>query len=80
MIFDVPGLIEFLRQNTTLLAGTAIFTPTPHPIDLVQEPPLWLRGGDEVSVAIEGIGTLCNPLREESPCSRNTIAPASASA
>jgi 2-keto-4-pentenoate hydratase/2-oxohepta-3-ene-1,7-dioic acid hydratase in catechol pathway len=31
---------------------------------MVQDPPLWLRNGDEVSVAIEGIGTLHNPVRE----------------
>ena len=64
MIFDVPRLIEFLSQSTTLLAGTAIFTGTPHGIGMVQEPPLWLREGDEVSVVIEGIGTLSNPVRE----------------
>jgi 2-keto-4-pentenoate hydratase/2-oxohepta-3-ene-1,7-dioic acid hydratase in catechol pathway len=64
MIFDIPTLIEFLSQDTTLLPGTTIFTGTPHGIGMVQEPPLWLRNGDEVSVAREGIGTLHNPVRE----------------
>jgi 2-keto-4-pentenoate hydratase/2-oxohepta-3-ene-1,7-dioic acid hydratase in catechol pathway len=64
MIHDVPSLIEFLSQNTTLLPGTAIFTGTPHGVGMAQKPPLWLKGGDQVSVIIEGIGTLTNPVRD----------------
>jgi len=62
MIRDVPALIEFLSQSTTLLPGTLIFTGTPHGVGMAQKPPLWLKPGDEVSVTIEKIGTLTNPV------------------
>lgn len=65
MIFDVPTLIEFLSHSTTLLPGTLIFTGTPQGVGMAQNPPRWLRSGDEVSVIIERIGTLTNPVREE---------------
>jgi 2-keto-4-pentenoate hydratase/2-oxohepta-3-ene-1,7-dioic acid hydratase in catechol pathway len=65
MIFDVPALIEFLSKSTTLLSGTVIFTGTPHGVGMAQQPPLWLKEGDEVSVVIEKIGTLTNPVRNE---------------
>lgn len=60
MIHDVPALIEFLSQGTTLLPGTVIFTGTPSGVGMAQNPPLWLKDGDEVSVIIEKIGTLTN--------------------
>ena len=63
MVRDVPALIEFLSQSTTLLPGTAIFTGTPHGVGMAQNPPLWLKDGDEVSVTIEKIGTLTNIVR-----------------
>ncbi len=62
MIRDVPTLIAFLSQSTTLLPGTLIFTGTPHGVGMAQKPPLWLKPGDEVSVIIEKIGTLTNPV------------------
>ena len=64
MVRDVPELIEFLSQSTTLLPGTAIFTGTPHGVGMAQNPPLWLKDGDEVSVTIEKIGTLTNAVRQ----------------
>jgi 2-keto-4-pentenoate hydratase/2-oxohepta-3-ene-1,7-dioic acid hydratase in catechol pathway len=63
MARDVPALIEFLSQSTTLLPGTAIFTGTPHGVGMAQNPPLWLKDGDEVSITIEKIGTLTNTVR-----------------
>ena len=66
MIFSVAELISFLSQSTTLLPGTVIFTGTPHGIGMAQQPPRWLVPGDEVSIVIEGIGTLTNPVVNES--------------
>jgi 2-keto-4-pentenoate hydratase/2-oxohepta-3-ene-1,7-dioic acid hydratase in catechol pathway len=65
MIFDVPALIEFLSGSTTLLPGTVILTGTPHGVGMAQKPPRWLRPGDEVSIEIEKIGTLTNPVVDE---------------
>jgi 2-keto-4-pentenoate hydratase/2-oxohepta-3-ene-1,7-dioic acid hydratase in catechol pathway len=60
MIHDVPALIAFLSQSTTLLPGTLIFTGTPSGVGMAQNPPLWLKDGDEVSITIQEIGTLTN--------------------
>jgi len=60
MIFDVPTLIAFLSQDTTLLPGTLIFTGTPQGVAMGMKPPQYLRVGDEVTIEIERIGTLTN--------------------
>jgi 2-keto-4-pentenoate hydratase/2-oxohepta-3-ene-1,7-dioic acid hydratase in catechol pathway len=65
MIFDVPQLIEFLSASTTLLPGTVILTGTPHGVGMAQTPPRWLKAGDVVTVEIEGIGRLTNPVSLE---------------
>jgi 2-keto-4-pentenoate hydratase/2-oxohepta-3-ene-1,7-dioic acid hydratase in catechol pathway len=62
MIFDVPRLIEFLSGSTTLPAGTVILTGTPHGVGMARDPKRWLRPGDEVTVEIENIGKLTNPV------------------
>jgi 2-keto-4-pentenoate hydratase/2-oxohepta-3-ene-1,7-dioic acid hydratase in catechol pathway len=65
MIFDVPTLIEFLSGSTTLRPGTVIMTGTPHGVGFARKPPVWLKAGDEVTVEIEKIGRLTNPVVEE---------------
>jgi len=65
MIFDVPALVAFLSESTTLLPGTVIMTGTPAGVGMGRTPPVWMKAGDEVSVIIEGIGTLTNPVRAE---------------
>lgn len=65
MIFDVPTLIEFLSASTTLLPGTVILTGTPHGVGMAAKPPTWLQPGDSVTVEIEGIGELTNPVSLE---------------
>ncbi len=65
MIFDVPALIEFLSGSTTLWPGTVILTGTPHGVGMARNPQRWLRSGDNVSIEIERIGTLTNPVIEE---------------
>jgi 2-keto-4-pentenoate hydratase/2-oxohepta-3-ene-1,7-dioic acid hydratase in catechol pathway len=65
MIFDVPTLIEFLSGSTTLQPGTVILTGTPHGVGMARKPPVFLRDGDEISIEIDSIGTLTNPVRDE---------------
>ena len=65
MIFDVPTLIEFLSGSTTLLPGTVILTGTPSGVGMAKDPPVWLQPGDSVTVEIEKIGTLTNPVERE---------------
>jgi 2-keto-4-pentenoate hydratase/2-oxohepta-3-ene-1,7-dioic acid hydratase in catechol pathway len=65
MIFDVPRLIEFLSGSKTLLPGTVILTGTPHGVGFARQPPVFMKAGDSVSVEIEKIGTLTNPVINE---------------
>jgi 2-keto-4-pentenoate hydratase/2-oxohepta-3-ene-1,7-dioic acid hydratase in catechol pathway len=65
MIFDVPTLIEFLSGSTTLLPGTVILTGTPQGVGAARKPPVFLQPGDTVTVEIEKIGALTNPVVAE---------------
>ncbi len=67
MIFDVPALIEFLSGSKTLLPGTVILTGTPHGVGFARQPPVFMHAGDAVTVDIEGIGALTNPVTLEKP-------------
>ncbi|MEX1119645.1 MAG: fumarylacetoacetate hydrolase family protein [Terrimicrobiaceae bacterium] len=65
MIFDVPALIEFLTGSTTLFPGTVILTGTPHGVGMAAKPPRWLKPGDSVTIEIDKIGALTNPVALE---------------
>ncbi|MEQ9408785.1 MAG: fumarylacetoacetate hydrolase family protein [Fuerstiella sp.] len=65
MIFDVPTLIEFLSASTILAPGTVILTGTPHGVGMARTPPVFLKQGDVVSIEIENIGRLTNPVVDE---------------
>jgi 2-keto-4-pentenoate hydratase/2-oxohepta-3-ene-1,7-dioic acid hydratase in catechol pathway len=65
MIFDVPTLIEFLSASTVLAPGTVILTGTPHGVGAARTPPVFLQPGDTVTIDIEKIGQLTNPVVEE---------------
>ncbi|NBT24554.1 DUF2437 domain-containing protein [bacterium] len=65
MIFTVAQIIEFLSGSTTLPAGTVILTGTPHGVGMASTPPRWLCPGDQVTIEIEKIGSLTNPVAEE---------------
>ncbi len=63
MIFTVAQVVSFLSQDTTLLPGTVILTGTPPGVGFARTPPVFLAAGDQVTVEVEGIGALVNPVR-----------------
>jgi 2,4-didehydro-3-deoxy-L-rhamnonate hydrolase len=63
MVFTVADLIAFASEAITLEPGDLIATGTPAGVGFTREPPVFLRPGDEVTVEIEGIGALTNPVR-----------------
>ncbi len=65
MIFEVPTLIEFLSGSTVLSPGTVILTGTPHGVGMARNPPVLLKDGDSVTIEIDGIGQLTNPVIDE---------------
>jgi len=65
MIFDVPTLIAFCSGSTTLRPGTVILTGTPSGVGAARKPPRFLAAGDSVTIDIEKIGALTNPVVNE---------------
>jgi 2-keto-4-pentenoate hydratase/2-oxohepta-3-ene-1,7-dioic acid hydratase in catechol pathway len=65
MIFDIPAIISDLSRSMTLLPGTVILTGTPEGVGFTRQPPIYLQDGDIVTVEIEGIGQLTNPVKRE---------------
>ena len=65
MIWNIPALISFLSEGTTLLPGTVILTGTPQGVGFTRTPPVFLKSGDEVTIEIQNIGTLTNPVLSE---------------
>lgn len=55
MVFDVPALVSYISHVMTLLPGDVVLTGTPAGVSP-------LTDGDTVSVRIEGIGELTNPV------------------
>jgi 2,4-diketo-3-deoxy-L-fuconate hydrolase len=55
-VFDVPFLVHCVSQVMTLVPGDVIATGTPAGVGLSQDPPVFLRPGDELRVGIEGLG------------------------
>ena len=67
LIFDIPHIISFLSQGTTLPPGTVILTGTPAGVGAGLKPqPQFLRDGDEFSIEIlPHIGTLTTVFEDE---------------
>lgn len=65
MIFNVRELIASLSSTMTLRAGSVILTGTPQGVGFARKPPVWLKAGDTVTVELEKIGSLTNPVANE---------------
>ena len=59
---SIQEVLEELTAAMTLLPGTIIATGTPAGVGMGFDPPKFLKPGDVVTCAIEGIGTLTNPV------------------
>ena len=67
MLFDVDTLVSHISQAITLEPGDLIATGTPAGVGFTREPPRYLRRGDVVTVEIDGIGALRNPVTGRGP-------------
>jgi 2-keto-4-pentenoate hydratase/2-oxohepta-3-ene-1,7-dioic acid hydratase in catechol pathway len=65
MIFSVAEIIAYVTRVITLEPGDLIATGTPAGVGVFRDPKVVLKEGDEVSVQIEGLGTLTNPVEKE---------------
>ncbi len=55
MVHDVGAIVEWISAVMTLLPGDLILTGTPDGVGPIED-------GDTVSITVEGIGTLTNPV------------------
>jgi 2-keto-4-pentenoate hydratase/2-oxohepta-3-ene-1,7-dioic acid hydratase in catechol pathway len=62
MIFSVAEVIAYVSSSIALEPGDVIASGTPPGVGFARTPPVYLRNGDVVTVKIEGIGTLTNPV------------------
>jgi 2,4-didehydro-3-deoxy-L-rhamnonate hydrolase len=65
MAFSVAELVSFLSSGMTLMPGDIIATGTPAGVGFARDPKVFLKAGDEVTIEIEGLGSLTNPVEAE---------------
>jgi 2-keto-4-pentenoate hydratase/2-oxohepta-3-ene-1,7-dioic acid hydratase in catechol pathway len=65
MIFNVPAIVSYISSIVTIEPGDVILTGTPEGIGHIRKPPVYMKPGDTVTVEIEKLGALTNPLVAE---------------
>ncbi len=62
MIFGVAEIISFVSQAITLEPDDLIITGTPAGVGAFRKPPVWMKPGDEITIEIDGVGAITNPV------------------
>jgi 2-keto-4-pentenoate hydratase/2-oxohepta-3-ene-1,7-dioic acid hydratase in catechol pathway len=62
MLFSPARLIAFLTELITLEPGDVVSTGTPAGVGCFRDPPVYLKPGDTVTVSVDRIGDLTNPV------------------
>ena len=62
MVFGVAEIVAFISQAITLEPGDLIATGTPAGVGVFRDPQVFLKPGDEITIEIDGIGALTNPV------------------
>jgi 2-keto-4-pentenoate hydratase/2-oxohepta-3-ene-1,7-dioic acid hydratase in catechol pathway len=62
MVFGVADLIAYITRTITLEPGDLIATGTPAGVGVFRKPPVFMQPGDEITIEIEGLGSLTNPV------------------
>ena len=65
LIFKIPALIEYISSITPLLPGDIVSTGTPSGVGAGRTPQRWLKPGEIVTITVEGLGSLTNPVAAE---------------
>ncbi len=65
MIFGFTKIINYVSTFTALAPGDVLICGTPTGAGARFDPPKWLRPGDIVEISADGLGTLCNGVRDE---------------
>jgi 2,4-diketo-3-deoxy-L-fuconate hydrolase len=62
MLFSPARLLSFLSELITLEPGDVVTTGSPAGVGCFRDPPVYLKPGDEVTVSVDRIGGLTNPV------------------
>jgi 2-keto-4-pentenoate hydratase/2-oxohepta-3-ene-1,7-dioic acid hydratase in catechol pathway len=62
LVFKIPELIAYISSITPLLPGDIVSTGTPYGVGLGRNPKRWMKAGETVTITIEGLGQLTNPV------------------
>ena len=62
LIFGIDDVIAYASQTTTLEPGDLILTGTPAGVGVFRDPQRLLQPGDEVTIEIDGLTSLTNPV------------------
>ncbi|TWI33282.1 ureidoglycolate lyase [Paracoccus sulfuroxidans] len=63
MIFDVATLVAYCSQLMTLMPGDVITTGTPPGVGMGQKPQVFLKGGETMTLGIDGLGQQTQKVR-----------------
>lgn len=64
MIYKIPFLVSYLSQFMSLHPGDIISTGTPPGVGLGQNPEVYLKAGDRMTLSIEGLGTQTQNVKQ----------------
>jgi 2-keto-4-pentenoate hydratase/2-oxohepta-3-ene-1,7-dioic acid hydratase in catechol pathway len=62
MVFGVADIVAFVSTAITLEPGDLIITGTPAGVGAFRDPKVWLQPGDEITIEIDGLGSITNPV------------------
>jgi 2-keto-4-pentenoate hydratase/2-oxohepta-3-ene-1,7-dioic acid hydratase in catechol pathway len=62
LIFGIDEIISYASQTSTLEAGDLIQNGTPAGVGVFRDPQRLLQPGDEITIEIDGVGSLTNPV------------------
>ena len=65
MVFSTKQLVSYISRYLTLEPGDVILTGTPEGVIFGDDPAVWLKAGDEVTVEVEKLGRLTNTFQAE---------------
>jgi 2,4-diketo-3-deoxy-L-fuconate hydrolase len=65
LIFGIDEVVSYVSRTSTLEQGDLILTGTPAGVGVFRNPPRLLQPGDEITIEIDGVGSITNPVRAE---------------
>jgi 2,4-didehydro-3-deoxy-L-rhamnonate hydrolase len=65
LIFGIDEIVSYITQTSTLEEGDLILTGTPAGVGVFSDPQRLLQPGDEITIEIDGLGSLTNPVIAE---------------